>query len=156
MADELKSCQCRAESSVAAAKEATTLTTSLHAIVQHMREDLSVSLVRIAELESKDETSRDTIHNLKKEVRLKGVEASSFQSRVGELEKESAKLMMQLDAANLTKEVMARELCDTKEREVSVALKLEDAMKERRRTEKEGRREMEALREVNSEEVQVL
>jgi len=67
-------------------------------------------LARIAELESKDETSRDTIHNLEKEVRLKGVEASSFQSRVGELEKESAKLMMQLDAANLTKEVMAREL----------------------------------------------
>ena len=110
MADELESCQCRAESSVAAAEEATTLTTSLHAIVQHMREDLSVSSARIAELESKDETSRDTIRNLKKEVRSKGVEASLFQSRVGELEKESAKLMMQLDAANLTKVVMAREL----------------------------------------------
>jgi len=39
---------------------------------------------------------------------------------------------------------------------VSVALKLEDAMKERRRTEKEGHCEMEALREANSEEVQVL
>jgi len=107
---ELESCQCRAESSVAAAEEATTLTTSLHAIVQHMREDLSVSSVRIAKLESKDETSRETIRNLKKEVRSKGVEASLFQSRVGELEKESAKLMMQLDAANLTKVVMAREL----------------------------------------------
>jgi hypothetical protein len=109
-------------------------------------------------LESKDETSRDTIHNLEKEVRSKGVDASSFQSRVGELEKdkESAKLTMQLDAANLTKEVMARELHNTKEREANVALRLEGVMKERRRAEKEGRCEMEALREANSEEVQVL
>ena len=110
LADELESCQCRAESSVVATEEATTLTTSLHAIVQHMREDLSISLACIAKLESKDETLSDTIRNLEKEVRSKGVEASSFQSRVEELEKESAKLMMQLDAANLTKEVMAREL----------------------------------------------
>ena len=59
-------------------EESTTLATSLHATIHHLRKVLSESTTRIAELECKDEMARDVVRDLERDLRLKDVEASSF------------------------------------------------------------------------------